>query len=97
MQDRQDHAVRRRVQEFVGMPACGKRPGFRFAVTDDTGDDQVGIVERRAVRVRDRVAQLAALVNRAWRLRRHVAGNAAGKENWVKRRFIPSSSWEMFG
>jgi hypothetical protein len=64
---------------------------------DDAGDDQAGIVEGGPIRVREGVAELAALVHRAGGLRRHVAGNAAGKENWVKRRFMPSSSSEMFG
>jgi hypothetical protein len=34
------------------MPARGERTGFGFAVADDTGDDQIRIVERRAVRMR---------------------------------------------
>ena len=59
------------------MPARGQRPGLGLAVADDAGDDQVGVVERRAVGVRERVAELAALVDRAGRLRRHVAGDAA--------------------
>ena len=77
MQDRQNRAVGRRVEEFVGVPARRKRPGLRFAVADDAGHDQVGIVERRAEGMRERIAELAAFVDRAGRLRRHVAGNAA--------------------
>ena len=59
------------------MPARGERPGLRLAVADDAGDEQVGIVERRAVRVHERVAELAALVDRARRLGRDVARDAA--------------------
>ena len=55
------------------MPARRQRPGFRLAVADDAGDDQIGIVERRAIGVRDGVAQFAAFVDRAGRLRRHMA------------------------
>ncbi len=61
------------------MPARRQRTCLRFAVADDTGDDEVGIVERRAVSVRDRIAEFAALVNRAWRLRRDMARDAAGE------------------
>jgi hypothetical protein len=33
------------------VPAGGQRTGFGFAVADDAGDDQVGIVEGRTERV----------------------------------------------
>ena len=77
MQDRQHRAVGRRVEELVRVPARRQRAGLRLAVADDAGDDQIGIVERRAVGVRQRIAQLAALVDRAGRLRRDVARDAA--------------------
>ena len=35
VQDRQHRAVCCRVQELVGVPACGQRPRFGFAVSDD--------------------------------------------------------------
>ena len=72
-------AVADRVEELVAVPAGGQRPGLGLAVADDAGDDQVGVVEGRAVGVRQGVAQLAAFVDRAGRLRRDVAGNAAGE------------------
>ncbi len=79
MQDRQHRAVAGRVQELVGMPGGGQRPGFRLAVADDAGDDQIGIVEHRPEGMAERIAQLAPLVDRARTFRRGVAGNAAGK------------------
>ncbi len=60
------------------MPACRERPGLSLTVAYDTGHDQIGIVESRAIGVHERVAQFAAFVDGAWRLRRHVAGNAIG-------------------
>jgi hypothetical protein len=42
------------------LPRGGERAGLRLAVADDHGDDQLGIVERRAVRVRETVAELTA-------------------------------------
>src|ERR1041385_2309279 len=75
MQDREDNAVGHRIQELVGMPARGEWPSLCLAIAYDTGNDQVGIVERGAVRVRDCVPEFAALVYRARRLRCHVARN----------------------
>ena len=61
------------------MPGRRQRPGLGLAVADDAGDDQIGIVEGGAIGVDERVAEFAALVDRARRLRRGVARNAAGK------------------
>ena len=61
------------------MPARGQRAGLGLAVADDAADEQVRVVERRAVGVRQRVAQLAALVDRAGRLGRDVARDPAGE------------------
>ena len=44
-------------------PSSG--PGLGLAVADHAGDEQVGVVERRAEGVDERVAELAALVDRA--------------------------------
>ena len=76
MQDRKHRAIARRVEKLVGMPAGGQRAGFRFAVADDAGDDQIGIVERRAIGVEQRIAELAAFMNGAGRFRRDMAGNS---------------------
>ena len=78
VQDRQHRAVGDRVEELVGMPRGGQRAGLRLAVADDAGDDQIGVVERGAEGVAERVAELAAFVDRArassarrgWRFRR---------------------------
>ena len=79
MQDRQHRAVGDRIEELVGMPCGGQRPGLRLAIADDAGDDELGIVEHRPERMAERIAQFAALVDRARTLRRGVAGNSAGK------------------
>ena len=84
MQDRQHRAIARRIEKLVRVPAGRERSGLRFAVADDAGDDQIRIVERGAVRVRQRVAELAAFVDRARRFRRDVAGNAAGKRELLE-------------
>ena len=63
MEDRQHAAVAGRVEELVAVPAGGERPGFRFAVADDAGDDQVRVVERGPVGVAQGVAEFAAFVD----------------------------------
>ena len=77
VEDRQHGAVVRRVEELVAVPARGQRAGLGLAVADDAGDDQIGVVERGPEGVAEAVAQLAPFVDRARRLRRDVAGNAA--------------------
>ena len=79
MKDGQHGAVADRVQELVAVPGGGQRPGFRLAVADHHRDDETGIVEGRAKGVRQAVAKLAAFVDRAGRLRRAVAADAAGE------------------
>ena len=77
MEDRQDRTVRRGVQELVRVPRRRQRPRLCLAVADDAGDDQVGVVEGRAIGMGDRVAELAALVDGAGGLGRGMAGDAA--------------------
>ena len=78
VQDRQHRAGGGRVEELVGVPGARRGAGLRLAVADDAGRDQVRVVERRAERGGERVAQLAALVDRARHDRGEVAGEAAG-------------------
>jgi hypothetical protein len=77
MQDREHRAVAHRIQEFVRVPARCERAGFRFAVTDDTRGDEIGVVEHRAERVDERVAELATFVDRAGSGRRGMTRDAA--------------------
>jgi hypothetical protein len=79
VQDGQHRAVVRGVEELVRMPAGRERPGLRLAVADHAAGQQPGVVEHGAVRVQQRIAQLAAFMDGARRFRRHVAGNAARK------------------
>ena len=76
MKDRKNRAIARRIEKLVGVPAGGERAGFRLAVADDAGDDQIRIVEGRAIGVDQRIAQFAAFMDRAGRFRRDMTGNA---------------------
>src|SRR3546814_18892483 len=64
--------------DLVRVPGGGQRTGLRLAVTDDAGDHDVRVVERRSEGVGQRVAELSALVDRTRHLRRDVARDAAG-------------------
>ena len=61
------------------MPACRQGPGLRLSIADDAEHSQLGVVERSAVRVDQRVAQLAAFVDGTRRLRRVVTRHATGE------------------
>lgn len=84
VQDRQDGAVVHRVEELVGVPGRRQRAGLRLSVADHAGDRQVRVVEGRAVGVRERVAQFAALVDGARRLGCDVARYAAGERELLE-------------
>ncbi len=79
VQDRQHHPVLLGIEELVGVPGGGQRPGLRLAVADHGECDLVGAVEHGAVGVGEGVAELPALVDRAGRLRGDVRGDPAGE------------------
>jgi hypothetical protein len=75
VEDWQHRSVANRVEELVRMPRGRERAGLGLAVADDACDDQIGIVERHPVGVRQAVTELAALVDRAGRLGGDVAAD----------------------
>ena len=79
MQDRQHRAVGTGIQELVGVPTRRERAGLGLAVADDAGNEQVGVVVRRTVRMHECVAELTAFVDRAGCFRRDVARDPTGK------------------
>ncbi len=79
VEDRQHGAVAYRVDELVGVPGSGERSGLGFAVADDTGDDQVGIIEAGAVGVRQAVAEFAALMDGSRGFRSDMRADLAGE------------------
>ena len=73
VQDRQNRAVGFGIEKLVGVPGGCQRPGLRLAIADNTGDNQIGIVEHGAKGMAQRISQLAAFVDRAGRRGRHMA------------------------
>src|SRR6185436_9858322 len=79
MQNRQHRTIRRRAEKLVRMPARREWAGLRLTITDDCGDDEIGIVVGRAERVAERITKFAAFMYGTWCFRRDVTGNAARK------------------
>ena len=52
MQDRQDSAIARGVQIFYPFPRSGERTCFRFAITNHSGNNELGIIESSSECVR---------------------------------------------
>ena len=77
VEDREDGTAGPRVEEAVAVPGRGRRPGLGLAVADDARHEQVRVVHRRPERGRQRIAELAAFVDRARRTGRQVAREAA--------------------
>ena len=90
MQDRQDRAVGRRVEEFVAVPGGRQRAGLGLAVPHHRSDDEIGIVEGGAIGMGQGIAQLAALMDGARGLRRHMARDAAGKAELLEEPLHPA-------
>src|SRR5271165_3669793 len=72
------------IEKLVGMPRRGQWSGLCFAIADDAGDHEIRIVKHRSERMAERIAQLAAFVDRARALRRCVAGNTSRKRKLKK-------------
>src|SRR6266478_2616288 len=71
------------------MPTCRQWAGFRFAVSYDAAHQQIGIVERRSIRMRNGVTEFAAFVNRSRRFRGDVAWNAPRKRELLEEMLQP--------
>src|SRR3984957_14643463 len=61
------------------MPGGCKRTGLRLAIAHGDGDNEIGIIERRSISMRDGVAKLAAFVNRTRRFWGAVRTDSSGK------------------
>jgi hypothetical protein len=61
------------------VPGGRQRTGFRLAIAHHDCDDEIRIIERRSVCVRDGVPELAAFVNQTRRLRGAVRADSSGK------------------
>ena len=84
VQDRQHRAVGNGIGELVAVPGGSQRAGLRLAVGHHAGGDRIRVVRHSAEGVGQGIAQLAALVDGAGRLRRHMAGHTAEEGELLK-------------
>src|ERR1700719_2775689 len=77
MQDGKHGAITGGIQKLIGMPTGSQRACFGFAVTHHATDQQIWIVERGAVRVGNRVSELATFVDRTGSFGSDMTGNSA--------------------
>ena len=66
------------------MPRGGKGTSLRLAITHHAANEEVRVVECGAVRVGQRIAELATLADRSWCLGRGVTRNAPWKRELPK-------------
>src|SRR5580704_6521722 len=92
MKDRKNCTIARRIEELVGVPARGERAGFRLAVADDAGDNQIRIVEGRAICMEEGIAEFAPLMDRPRCFRRDMDGNAVWPGELSKQPLQPVSA-----
>src|SRR6478609_1729975 len=85
MEDWQNSAIGDRIEELVRMPCRSQRPGFGFAIANDTGDDEIGIIKDSTKGMAERITKFAPFMNRARALRRGMAGNTARKRKLKKK------------
>ena len=89
MENRQHRAVARRIEELDALPSAFERPGFRLAVADYARDYQVGIVERGAERMHQRIAELAAFVDRSRNVRTRMTRHSARRRELAEQQAQP--------
>src|SRR5690242_17937945 len=74
------------------MPTRGERASLGFTIAHDTGDNQVRIVECRAIGVSERITQLPALMNRTRSFRGDMTWNAIGPRELPEKQSQPLSA-----
>src|SRR5207302_1512917 len=60
MEDGQHRAISRGIEKTNPLPGPLERPRLGFAVTDDAGDEQIGVVKRSPKRMHQGVAEFSA-------------------------------------
>src|SRR6478609_1129365 len=97
VEDGQHRAVAHRVQELVRVPGRCERTGLGLAVTYDTCDDELRVVEHRAIGMRHAVTEFAALVDRAGCLWRDVGADVARKGELLEELLHPLCVFALVG
>ena len=89
------------VQEFVRVPCGSERACFSLAVAYYAGGYHSGVIENRAESVRQRITELAALIDRAGSFRRNVRRYSARERELLEKLLhtlcIAGDVWVNFG
>jgi len=97
IQDRQYRAVTRRIDKLVRMPRRSKRSGLGLPVAHHAGYNEVGTVERHAVRMGEAVPELAPFVDRTGGFRGHVRSDLTGKGKLLEEFLHPLCVFALVG
>src|SRR5262249_12946176 len=97
MQYWEHRTVANGIQELVDVPRRRQSCGLRFAVTDDSGNNQVRVIEGCSAGMREDVPQLAPFVYRTGCFRCAVAADPAGKGKLLKERAQPLFVFTLVG
>src|SRR6476469_4743145 len=79
IQDGQYGAISNRIEKLVDVPRSSQRTSLGFAITDNSRDNQVGVVEDSTACVRQYVSQFPAVMNRTRGFGSAVAADTTGK------------------
>lgn len=79
------------------VPGCCGWPRLGFSVSDDTNGHQLGLIHHRAPRHRQRIPELAALVDRPGRLGIDVGREPGGGGEPGDERFEARAGERVFG
>ena len=100
MHNRKNSSVADGIQKLVGMPGSSKGTCLRLPVAYYGNGNQIRIIQNSSKGMSDRISQFTALINGTRRLRRTVAGNAAGEgellEHLFHSLFILADIWVYF-
>ena len=63
MEDGEHDTIGDGIEKLVRVPRGSERGGFSFAIADDAGNNEIGIVEGDTIRMQQRVAEFAAFID----------------------------------
>src|ERR1700685_871830 len=77
-------SIANRIQKFIRMPRGSQRTALGLTVTHGHSNNEIRIIERGTVGMRDGITQLAAFVNRSGSCRSAVRTDSAGERKLLE-------------
>ena len=91
MQNRENRPVGRGIQKLIAVPGAGGRSRLCLSIADNTGHDQIRIVQGRAEGGGERIAQFAAFMDHTGIQRAEMAGEGVARR--TSQRSLTARSW----